>query len=278
MEIGTLYICPTPIGNLEDITLRTLKVLKEVDLIAAEDTRHSVRLLNYFEIKKPLFSYHEHNKEDKGPILIDKLLAGQNVALVSDAGMPGISDPGEDLIRLAIESAIEVVGLPGASASVLALVVSGLPTNQFVFEGFLPKKKSDRKKRLEFLIKEQRTLIFYEAPHRLKLFLKETFAALGNRRVTLCRELTKTYEEKLRMTLEEAVTYYETTQPRGEFVIVMEGNLEEIVEISPTENLTIPESVEYYLNEGLSKKDAIKKVAKELNVNKNEVYKEVLEL
>jgi len=278
MEIGTLYICPTPIGNLDDITIRTLNILKEVDLIAAEDTRHTVRLLNHFEIKKPLFSYHEHNKIEKGPVLINRLLQGENIALVSDAGMPGISDPGEDLIRLAIESEIEVVGLPGASASVLALIVSGLPTGQFVFEGFLPKKKTDRKNRLEFLNKEQRTLIFYEAPHRLKAFLKETHGAMGDRRVALCRELTKKYEEKLRMTLSQAIDYYEENQPRGEYVIIMEGNSIEICDENPTENLSIVESVQYYMDQDLSKKDAIKKVAKERKVNKNEIYQEVLDL
>lgn len=278
MKIGTLYICPTPIGNLEDITIRTINTLKSVDLIAAEDTRHTLKLLNHFEIKKPLFSYHEHNKIEKGPQLIEKLLSGMDIAQVSDAGMPGISDPGEDLIALAIESGIEVIGLPGASASVLALIVSGLPTRRFVFEGFLPKKKQERKERLEMLKKEERTLIFYEAPHRLKAFLKEVYKEFGDRRITLCRELTKTYEEKLRLTLKEAIDYYDETAPRGEYVIVLEGTNEIFEEKNPTDDLSIADAVKYYIGEGLSKKDATKKVAKDRNLSKNEVYQEVLSL
>jgi 16S rRNA (cytidine1402-2'-O)-methyltransferase len=278
VEIGTLYICPTPIGNLEDITIRTINTLKSVDLIAAEDTRHTLKLLNHFEIKKPLFSYHEHNKIEKGPVLIDKLLSGVNIAQVSDAGMPGISDPGEDLIALAIEAGIEVVGLPGASASVLALIVSGLPTRRFVFEGFLPKKKQERKERLEFLKKEQRTLIFYEAPHRLKTFLKEVYKVFGDRNITLCRELTKTYEEKLRLTLKTAIEYYDEIDPRGEYVIVLEGTSEVYEEKNPVDDLSIVEAVKYHMESGISKKEAIKKVAKSRSLSKNEVYQEVLDL
>ena len=205
MANGTLYICPTPIGNLEDITIRTLNVLNKVDLIAAEDTRHTIKLLNHYEIKKPLTSYHEHNKWEKGKFLLEKLEAGENIALVSDAGMPGISDPGEDLIREAILKKIEVIVLPGSTASITALLLSGFPTGKFVFEGFLPSNKKDRKKELERLKNEERTIILYEAPHRLMDLLKDMCEVLGNRRISISRELTKIHEETFRGTIEEGI-------------------------------------------------------------------------
>lgn len=276
---GILYICPTPIGNLEDITFRTVRILKEVDLIAAEDTRHTLKLLNHFDIKKPLISYHEHNKMGKGPVIIEKLHRGESVALVSDAGMPGISDPGEDIIRLAIEEGIQVVGLPGPSAGILALVISGLSTKSFIFEGFLPSKKKDKISKLEELAKEHRTIIMYESPHRLKKYLKELESYLGNRKIALCRELTKTYEEIFRGTVASAIEHYEVHDPRGEYVIIIEGIEKEISEnIIPNENLSIKERVMAYIDMGIDKKEAIKKVAKESNLSKNDVYMETLEI
>lgn len=274
MQIGKLYICPTPIGNLEDITLRTLRILGEVDLIAAEDTRHSIKLLNHYEIKKPLISYHEHNIRERGEELIQKLNNGENIALISDAGMPGISDPGEDLIRLAIEEGIEVIGLPGATASITALVVSGLSTNKFVFEGFLSSKKRDRIKELEELKGERRTIIFYESPHRILNFLRDSVEVLGDRNIALGRELTKHYEEIFRGTISRAIEKFSNIQIKGEFVIIIEGNTveEEVIEIDILEHL------KDYIEQGLSKKEAIKKLSKEKNIPKNKVYSESLKL
>lgn len=277
-KTGTLYICPTPIGNLEDITYRTIRILNEVDLIAAEDTRHTLKLLNHFEIKKPLISYHEHNKMGKGPVLIDKLNQGQSIALVSDAGMPGISDPGEDIIKLAIEEGIDVVGLPGPSASILALVISGLPTKRFVFEGFLPAKKKDKEAKWVELQSETRTIIMYESPHHLKKYLKELENHLGNRKIALCRELTKTYEEIFRGTVETAIAYYEEHDPRGEYVIIIEGGQVQAAQEMDFEERTIPEWVTYFMAEGLDKKEAVKKTAKQLGLSKNEVYMETLDM
>lgn len=277
-KTGTLYICPTPIGNLEDITYRTVRILNEVDLIAAEDTRHTLKLLNHFEIKKPLISYHEHNKMGKGPVLIDKLNQGQSIALVSDAGMPGISDPGEDIIKLAIEEGIDVVGLPGPSASILALVISGLPTKRFVFEGFLPAKKKDKEAKWVELQSETRTIIMYESPHHLKKYLKELENHLGNRKIALCRELTKTYEEIFRGTVETAIAYYEEHDPRGEYVIIIEGGQVQVAQEMDFEERTIPEWVTYFMAEGLDKKEAVKKTAKQLGLSKNEVYMETLDM
>lgn len=277
-KTGTLYICPTPIGNLEDITYRTIRILNEVDLIAAEDTRHTLKLLNHFEIKKPLISYHEHNKMGKGPVLIDKLNQGQSIALVSDAGMPGISDPGEDIIKLAIEEGIDVVGLPGPSASILALVISGLPTKRFVFEGFLPAKKKDKEAKWVELQSETRTIIMYESPHHLKKYLKELENHLGNRKIALCRELTKTYEEIFRGTVETAIAYYEEHDPRGEYVIIIEGGKVQAAQEMDFEERTIPEWVTYFMAEGLDKKEAVKKTAKQLGLSKNEVYMETLDM
>lgn len=277
-KTGTLYICPTPIGNLEDITYRTIRILNEVDLIAAEDTRHTLKLLNHFEIKKPLISYHEHNKMGKGPVLIDKLNQGQSIALVSDAGMPGISDPGEDIIKLAIEEGIDVVGLPGPSASILALVISGLPTKRFVFEGFLPAKKKDKEAKWVELQSETRTIIMYESPHHLKKYLKELENHLGNRKIALCRELTKTYEEIFRGTVETAIAYYEEHDPRGEYVIIIEGGQVQAAQEMDFEERTIPEWVTYFMAEGLDKKEAVKKTAKQLGLSKNKVYMETLDM
>ncbi|WP_077369407.1 16S rRNA (cytidine(1402)-2'-O)-methyltransferase [Anaerosalibacter sp. Marseille-P3206] len=275
MSNGTLFVCPTPIGNLEDITLRTLKVLNEVDIIAAEDTRHTLKLLNHYEIKKPLTSYHEHNKWEKGQVILEKLKLGKNIALVSDAGMPGISDPGEELIGLAIAEDIHVVALPGATASITALILSGLPTRKFVFEGFLSSNKKERISELERLRGETRTIILYEAPHRLMYLLKDMKEVLGNRNISISRELTKVYEETFRGTIEEAILAFKDNR-RGEFVIIIEGG--KIEEVNPYENISIKEHIKAYLEEGMTKKDAVKKVASDRNLAKNIVYKESIDL
>ena len=275
---GKLYICPTPIGNLEDITYRTLRVLNEVDLIAAEDTRHSVKLLNHFEISKPLTSYFEHNKDTKGIYLINKLLEGENIALISDAGMPGISDPGEDLIKLAIENNIEVDVLPGASAFVIALVGSGLNTHKFAFEGFLDRDKKLRRKRLEEIQEEDRTMIFYESPHRLKDTLKDMLKILGNREISVNRELTKKYQEVIREDIETVINIFNEKEVKGEFVLIVDGFKGEKTLVNDHSNLNEREYVEVLLSEGMSKKDAIKVVCKERKLKKDFVYKQVLDL
>ena len=275
---GKLYICPTPIGNLEDITYRTLRVLNEVDLIAAEDTRHSVKLLNHFEISKPLTSYFEHNKETKGIYLINKLLEGENIALISDAGMPGISDPGEDLIKLAIENNIEVDVLPGASAFVIALVGSGLNTHKFAFEGFLDRDKKLRRSRLEEIKEEDRTMIFYESPHRLKDTLKDMLKILGNREISVNRELTKKYQEVIREDIETVINIFNEKEVKGEFVLIVDGFKGEKTLANDHSNLNEREYVEVLLSEGMSKKDAIKVVCKERKLKKDFVYKQVLDL
>lgn len=280
-SIGELYICPTPIGNLDDITIRTLNVLKEVDIIAAEDTRHTIKLLNHFDIKKPLTSYHEHNIKEKGPVIIGDLLSGKNIALVSDAGMPAISDPGEDLVKLAIENEIRVIALPGATASILALVTSGLSTRRFVFEGFLSSKKKERKERLEKLKTEERTIILYESPHRVKALLEDMNEILEDRKIAVSRELTKRYEEIFRGTVKEALEKYETENPRGEFVIIVEGMSFEKIEKIESEmwsDMTIKEHIKLYIEQGFGKKEAIKRVAKERNLPKREVYKEGIDV
>ena len=264
---GKLYICPTPIGNLEDITYRTLKVLNEVDLIAAEDTRHSIKLLNHFEISKPLTSYFEHNKDTKGDYLINKLLDGENIALISDAGMPGISDPGEDLIKQAIENNIEIDVLPGATAFTVALVGSGLDTHKFVFEGFLDRDKKLRRKRLEEIQEEDRTMIFYESPHRLKDTLKDMLKLFGNRKIAVNRELTKKYQEVIREDIETVLKIYEEKEIKGEFVLIVDGFKGEKQAKNNYDELS-----------GLSKKDAIKTVCKDRKLKKDVVYKQVLDL
>ena len=275
---GKLYICPTPIGNLEDITYRTLRVLNEVDLIAAEDTRHSVKLLNHFEISKPLTSYFEHNKDTKGIYLINKLLEGENIALISDAGMPGISDPGEDLIKLAIENNIEVDVLPGASAFVIALVGSGLNTHKFAFEGFLDRDKKLRRSRLEEIKEEDRTMIFYESPHRLKDTLKDMLKILGNREISVNRELTKKYQEVIREDIETVINIFNEKEVKGEFVLIVDGFKGEKTLANDHSNLNEREYVEVLWSEGMSKKDAIKVVCKERKLKKDFVYKQVLDL
>ena len=275
---GKLYICPTPIGNLEDITYRTLRVLNEVDLIAAEDTRHSVKLLNHFEISKPLTSYFEHNKDSKGIYLINKLLEGENIALISDAGMPGISDPGEDLIKLAIENNIEVDVLPGATAFVVALVGSGMNTHKFAFEGFLDRDKKLRRNRLEELKEEERTMIFYESPHRLKDTLKDMLKTLGNREISVNRELTKKYQEVIREDIETVINIFNEKEVKGEFVLIVDGFKGEKTSTNDYSDLSEREYVEVLLNDGMSKKDAIKVVCKERKLKKDVVYKQVLDL
>lgn len=274
MEKGKLYICPTPIGNLEDITLRTLRTLKEVDLIAAEDTRHTIKLLNHYEIKKPLTSYHEHNIKEKGRELIESLKTGMSIALVSDAGMPGISDPGEDLIRLAIYEDIQIIVLPGPSASITALVASGLSTDKFAFEGFLSSKKKDRVQELKELKEEKRTLIIYESPHRLLASLGNMLDILGNRNIAIIRELTKLYEEIFRGTIEDGINKFTSQKIKGEFVLIIEGNQEENIEL----NINIEKELIKYVNQGLSKKESVNMVVKEFNLPKNEVYQKSLDL
>lgn len=279
---GVLYLCATPIGNLEDITIRLLKTLRKVDLIAAEDTRHTRKLTTHFHIRTPLTSYHEHNKKTKGPQLVEELLVGKNIALVSDAGMPGISDPGQDLVKLAVEAGVQVIPIPGPSAGVTALVVSGLPTDKFVFEGFLPNRAKERLNRLEALVEESRTMIFYEAPHRLGKTLAAMTASLGNREVAIVRELTKRHEEILRGTLEELVAHYELTEPRGEFCMVVAGKAKYPSEKGSQQQLeaSTPQDpkilVAQLVAQGVVKKDAIKEVAKTLGVPKRDVYQAVI--
>jgi 16S rRNA (cytidine1402-2'-O)-methyltransferase len=276
MEYGKLYLVPTPIGNLKDITLRALETLQEVDFIAAEDTRQTLKLLNHFEIKKPLISYHKFNEQIKSDKIIDLLVEGKNVALVSDAGTPGISDPGSVIVDRCIEKMIEFEVLPGATAITTALVYSGLDTTKFLFRGFLPRENKERKIITNELLQSQETMIFYEAPHRLidtLTFLLETF---GDRKIAVCRELTKIYEEIYRSSLKEAVQYFVENKPRGEFVLVLEGKkLEEIKEEKREMwiNLSIEEHILKYINDGVNKKEAIKLVAKERELPKSEVYK-----
>lgn len=273
MEQGILYVCPTPIGNLDDITFRVLDILRSVDIIAAEDTRHTLKLLNHFDIKKQMTSYHEHNIREKGPMIVDMLQSGKSVALVSDAGMPGISDPGEDIVKLCIEAGIQVMGLPGPSAALLALVISGLSTDKFAFEGFLPSKSTDRKKALEGLKGEERTIIFYESPHRLADSLKDMSAVLGNRRASLSRELTKKFEETIRGTLDELLSVANERQLKGEMVIVVQG-----AEKSEQEEFDIGAMLLQLLEDGYSKKDAIRLVCEKTGAPKNQVYSESLRL
>ena len=277
---GMLYICATPIGNLEDITLRTLRILKEVDLIAAEDTRNSIKLLNHFEIKTPMTSYQEFNKYDKAKVLVEKMLAGTNIALITDAGTPAISDPGEELVRQCLEAGVEVTSLPGPSAFVTALTISGQKTRRFCFEAFLPYDKKERAAVLEELKKETRTIIVYEAPHKLKKTLKDLYEVLGDRSISLCRELTKKHEENHRTTLAGAIAFYEEQEPRGEFVLVIEGADRQAIreeEMQDVLSLSIPEHVEHYMNQGMDKKDAMKAVAKDRGIGKREVYQALLE-
>lgn len=272
---GVLYLVSTPIGNLEDITLRAIRILKEVDIIAAEDTRQTIKLLNHFEINKPLTSFFRHNENKKGEYIISLLKEGKNIALVSDAGTPAISDPGEELVGLAISSGIKVVPIPGPVAATSGLIVSGLPTGRFTFEGFLPMNKKNRKDRLEGLEREQRTMIFYEAPHKLKSTLKDMRVFFGNRNIALAREITKIHEEVIRTTLDDAILKYEEEAPKGEFVLVVagyEGTTEKDVF---WKELTIEEHYEYYLAKGEGRMEATKKVAQDRGVPKREIYGEL---
>ncbi len=278
---GTLYLCATPIGNLEDISIRAINTLKQVDIIAAEDTRHTLNLLNYFNIKTNMTSYHEHNKITKGAKIIQYLLSDKNVALVTDAGTPAISDPGEDLVKLALENNINVTSIPGASALINALIISGMSTRRFVFEGFIPSDKKEKKKVLERLIKETRTSIIYEAPHRLKTTLEELYNTLGNRNISLVKELTKKYEQVKRTNLEQAIIYYQTNEPKGEFVIIIEGANEQFLEnenIKKWQSITIEEHMKLYTDKNIDKKEAMKQVAKDRGITKREVYNYLLNL
>ena len=276
---GTLYLCATPIGNLGDITERVLRTLEEVDLIAAEDTRNTLRLLNHFGIKKPLTSYHEYNKFTKAEELITKLHNGQNIAVVTDAGTPAISDPGEVIAAMCIEQGIKVTSLPGACALITALTMSGMPARRFCFEGFLPTDKKERRYILEQLKREERTTILYEAPHHLRGTLQELYDNLGERRITLCRELTKKFEEALPMTLSSAIVYYSGTEPRGEYVLVLAGADRAALEEEKREKfeeMTLEEHMAMYTDQGLSRKEAMKKVAADRGVSKRDIYKELL--
>lgn len=272
---GTLYLCATPIGNLEDMTFRVIRTLKEVDLIAAEDTRNSIKLLNHFEIQTPMTSYHEYNKYEKGRKLVEKLLEGQDIALITDAGTPGISDPGEELVKMCYESGISVTSLPGAAACITALTISGLSTRRFAFEAFLPSDKKEREQILKEMETETRTMIVYEAPHRLVKTLKLFLERLGNRKITVCRELTKRHETALAVTLEEAVAHYEANPPKGECVLVIEGKSREEAreeERKQWEEMTIEDHMEVYTKQGMNKKSAMKAVAKDRGVSKRDIY------
>lgn len=277
---GTLYLCATPIGNLEDITLRALRLLKEADLIAAEDTRNSIKLLNHFDIHTPMTSYHEYNKYDKGRELAALLQEGKNIVLITDAGMPGISDPGEELVKMCAEAGITVTALPGACACVTALTLSGLSTRRFAFEAFLPQEKKERQAILEAMKSETRTIVIYEAPHRLRKTLEELHQTLGNRKITVCRELTKKHETLLRTELEKAISYYETEEPRGECVLVIEGKpFEEIAreKRAAWEELTLAEHVQFYENQGNSRKEAMRLASKDRGLSRRDVYQALLE-
>lgn len=272
---GKLYLCATPIGNLEDITLRVLRTLKEVDLIAAEDTRNSIKLLNHFDIKTPMTSYHEYNKIDKAYVLINKMREGQNIALITDAGTPGISDPGEELAAMCCEAGIEVTSLPGPAACITALTLSGLSTRRFAFEAFLPADKKERKIILEELKNETRTIIIYEAPHRLVRTLEELRKALGNRRMTLCRELTKKHETAFHTTIEALITFYTTEKPLGECVLVVEGKSHQEMkeeQQASWEKITIEDHMKIYEEKGYSRKEAMKLVANDRGVTKRDIY------
>lgn len=276
---GILYLCATPIGNLEDMTYRCVRILKEVDLIAAEDTRNSIKLLNHFEIDTPMTSYHEFNKIEKAHTLLAALKEGKNIAVITDAGTPGISDPGEELVAMCYEEDIEVNAVPGAAACITAVTSSGQACRRFSFEAFLPKDKKERARVLAEMQQETRTMIVYEAPHHLRATLQELYQALGDRSITLCRELTKRYEEKKKMTLAQAVDYYRENDPRGEYVLVISGKSQEEVmqeEQSRWEDLSIEEHMQIYLDQDYSKKDAMKAVAKDRGVSKRDIYQALL--
>ena len=277
---GILYLCATPIGNLEDMSFRAVRILQEVDLIAAEDTRHSIKLLNNFEIKTPMTSYHEYNKVEKAKALVEKLLDGVNIALVTDAGTPGISDPGEELVRQAIEAGIKVSPIPGPAACICALIMSGLPTRRFCFEAFLPADKKERGMVLEELKHETRTIVLHEAPHHLLKTLNQLLEALGDREISICREITKKYEDVFKTSIQEAINYYIENDPRGEFVLVIKGkDVQEVIkeEQSKWEEMDLQEHMQIYIEQGIDKKDAMKMVAKDRGISKRDVYNQLLE-
>ena len=274
-----LYLCATPIGNLGDISLRVLETLRSVDIIAAEDTRNSIKLLNHFQIETPMTSYHEYNRVEKAHYLIELMLEGKDVALVTDAGTPAISDPGETLVVLCREAGIQVTSLPGAAACIAALTLSGLSTRRFCFEGFLPAEKKERKEVLAELTQESRTMVLYEAPHHLVRLLQELKEALGNRRITICRELTKKFETVMPMSLEEAITYYEENEPRGEYVLVVEGKGiagKQEEERQEWMELSVEEHMRYYEEQGVERKEAMKLVAKDRGIGKREIYQALI--
>ena len=272
MNKGILYLVATPIGNLDDITLRAIKILQEVDIIAAEDTRHSLKLLNHLNISKPLISYHRHNEEIKSELLINNLLEGKNIALISDAGTPVISDPGEEIVKIALEKNIKIVPIPGACALITALIASGIDSKEFLFMGFLPTNKKNRKEKLAQIDKTSHTIILYEAPHKLLSTLQDLNSFLENRKIVLARELTKIHEEFISGTAEELLNKLEN--PKGEFVIIIEkSNKNENNNINFLNDLSLEEHFDFYINQGFSKNEAIKKIAKDKNVNKNEIYK-----
>ena len=276
---GELFLCATPIGNLEDITYRVVRILNEVDLIAAEDTRNSIKLLNHFNIKTPMTSYHEFNKYDKAKVLVEAILDGKNIAVITDAGTPGLSDPGEELVRQCYEAGIKVTSLPGAAACITALTMSGQKTRRFVFEAFLPKDKKEKQMVLKSLENEVRTIIIYEAPHRLTKTLKDLEKTLGDRPLTICRELTKKYEDAVQTTIARAIEFYEENTPKGEFVLVVAGKeISEIKEeeMQKWESMSIEEHMELYMNKGVPKKEAMKMVAKDRGVSKRDIYNQLI--
>jgi 16S rRNA (cytidine1402-2'-O)-methyltransferase len=281
MNTGKLYLVPTPIGNLGDITLRALETLQQADVIAAEDTRQSLKLLNHFNIKKPLISYHQHNEKGKSENIIDRLKSGERIALVTDAGTPGISDPGSVIITKCIEEELAFEVLPGATAITTALVYSGLDTTKFLFRGFFPRENKERKPLIEEVKDRRETLVFYEAPHRILNTLEFLKEHLGNRNIAICRELTKLHEEILRLSLEDAVEHYKNNNPRGEYVLVVEGKREEDIlqeKKAKWEHLTIEEHIRMYMEQGIDKKDAVKRTAKDRNLPKSEVYAHSLDI
>lgn len=278
--IGTLYLCATPIGNLDDMTFRVLDTLREVDVIAAEDTRNSIKLLNRFEIKTPMTSYHEYNKVEKAEKLVAMLQEGKNIALITDAGTPAISDPGEVLVQMCHKNGVPVTSLPGACACITALTLSGLSTRRFCFEAFLPADKNERRDILADLKEESRTIILYEAPHHLKATLAELYDTLGERKITLCRELTKKFETIMPTTLSEGISFYEENEPKGEYVLVLEGKSLEVRKEEKQkewQQLSIEEHMAFYEEQGIDRKEAMKKVAKDRGLSKRDVYQYLLE-
>lgn len=277
---GKLYLCATPIGNIEDITFRAVRLLNEVDLIAAEDTRNSIKLLNYYNIKTPMTSYHEHNKYDKAGRLVKEMLEGKNIALITDAGMPGISDPGEELVKAAYAAGVEVTALPGACAAVTALALSGLASRRFTFEAFLPSNKKERKAALEALKMDEKTIIIYEAPHRLAKTVNELYEAFGARKASFCKELTKFYENVFMTDLSEAVRHYEENPPKGEYVIIIEGRSREDKLAKERERwlgMSVEEHVNHYISEGMDKKEAMKSAAADRGAAKRDIYNSMIQ-